>query len=120
MLCFCMEKESVYHFKCVVARELWKQIAMLIGIKKHVNLLAVSSLWICEKHNKFLILSMQLCYGCCEKCRNEVCFNRAVWSCMQVLHLRVAYTLVRWKPLCPEGKRSTLEEVIGALEHLAH
>jgi hypothetical protein len=38
---------------------------------------------------------------------------------MQVLYLRVAYTLVRWKLLCPEGSKNALEEVILAVEQLA-
>jgi hypothetical protein len=38
---------------------------------------------------------------------------------MQVVFLKVGYTLARWKILCPEGKRSKLERAMEALELLA-
>jgi hypothetical protein len=36
-------------FECSVAKEVWKQISTFTGVKLQVNLLSISSLWICEK-----------------------------------------------------------------------
>jgi hypothetical protein len=38
---------------------------------------------------------------------------------MQVVYLKVAYTLDCWKILCPEGKRNELERITAAMEFLA-
>jgi hypothetical protein len=38
---------------------------------------------------------------------------------MQVIYLKVACTLARWKILCPEEKRIELEGIVAALETLA-
>ena len=38
---------------------------------------------------------------------------------MQVIYLKVAYTLARWKLLCPEGERAKLDAAINAVEALA-
>jgi hypothetical protein len=48
---FCSDSESIMHlcFRCVVAREVWKQISNITGVKLQVNLLSIASLWICEK-----------------------------------------------------------------------
>jgi hypothetical protein len=118
---FCSEDENIPHlfFECVVARELWKQISMITKIREQVNLLAISRLWICVKTHIVPNIVHAVVLWSLWKCRNEVCFNRRLWSCMQVIYLRVAYTLARWKLLCPEGSRSALEEVILALEQLA-
>jgi hypothetical protein len=118
---FCLEEENIPHlfFECVVARELWKKISMLTRIREQVNLLAISGLWICEKTYIIPSIVHADVLWSLWKCRNEVSFNRKSWSCMQVIYLRVAYTLARWKLLCPEGSRNALEEVILALEQLA-
>jgi hypothetical protein len=48
---FCSETETIMHlfFECSVAKELWKQILTFTGVKMQVNLVSISSLWICEK-----------------------------------------------------------------------
>jgi hypothetical protein len=38
---------------------------------------------------------------------------------MQVVFLKVGYTLARWKIMCPKGKRRELERAMEALELLA-
>jgi hypothetical protein len=117
---FCSEVESVTHlfFECVVASEMWNQISMLTGIKLQVNLFSVSSLWICEKTNQVPNIVHAAALWSLWKLRNDLCFNGSGWSCMQVLYLKVAHTLERWKVLCPDGKRSELERVCAALMSL--
>jgi hypothetical protein len=117
---FCCEDKSVAHlfFECAVAKEIWCQISMLTGIKLQVNLLSVSSLWICEKTNQVPNIVHVAALWSLWKLRNDLCFNGSSWSCMQVLYLRVARTLGRWKVLCLEGKRSELEGVCAALTTL--
>jgi hypothetical protein len=117
---FCCDDESIAHlfFECVVAREMWKQISMLTGIKLQVNLLSISSLWICEKTNQVPNIVHAAALWSLWKFRNDLCFNGSGWSCMQVLYLKVAHTLGRWKVLCPEEKRSELERVCAALMSL--
>jgi hypothetical protein len=118
---FCLEEESIPHlfFECVVARKLWEHIARITRICKQVDLLAITRLWICEKTHIIPNIVHAAVLWSLWKCRNDVCFNRRSWSCMQVIYLRVSYTLARWKLLCPEGSRNALEEVIMALEQLA-
>jgi hypothetical protein len=70
-----------------------------------VNLLAVSSLWICEKTQQVPNIVHAAALWSFWKLRNDLCFNGSSWSCMQVLYLKVAYTLVRWKVLYQEGKK---------------
>jgi hypothetical protein len=118
---FCSEEENIPHlfFDCVVARELWKQISVITKIHGQVNLLAISSLWICDKTHVVSNIVHAAALWSLWKSRNEVCFNKRSWSCMQVIYLKVAYTLVRWKLLCPEGSKRELEGAILALKQLA-
>jgi hypothetical protein len=37
---------------------------------------------------------------------------------MRVLFHRISLHLAQWQLLCPEGKKGTLKDVCGALEHL--
>jgi hypothetical protein len=106
-------------FECSVAKEIWKQILTFTDVKLQVNLLSISSLWICEKTQQVPNIIHAAVLWCLWKLRNDLCFNGSGWSSMQVIYLKVAYTLARWKILCPEGKRSELEGVIAALETLA-
>jgi hypothetical protein len=75
-------------------------------------------LWICEKTQQVPNIIHDVALWSLWKLRNDLCFNGSSWSCMQVLYLKVGYTLACWKVLCPKGKRSKLERVSGALELL--
>jgi hypothetical protein len=118
---FCSKTETIMHlfFECSVAKELWKKNSTFTGVKMQVKLLSISSLWICEKTQQVPNIVHAAVLWCLWKVRNDLCFNGYGWSSMQVIYLKVAYTLARWKILCPEGKRSELEGVIAALETLA-
>jgi hypothetical protein len=106
-------------FECVVAKEVWKQISKMTGVKLQVNLLLVSSMWICEKTQQIPNIVHAAVLWSIWKIRNDLCFNGSRWSSMQVVFLKVGYTLARWKILCPEGKKSELERTMEALELLA-
>jgi hypothetical protein len=62
--------------------EMWKQISMLTGIKLQVNLLSISSLWICEKTNQVPNIVHAAALWSLWKFRNDLCFNGSGWSCM--------------------------------------
>jgi hypothetical protein len=101
------ENESVTHLfcECAVAKEMWCQLSMLTGIKLQVNLFSVSSLWICEKTNQVPNIVHAAALWSLWKLRNDLCFNRSSWSCMQVLYLRVVHTLGVLESVVPGRKK---------------
>jgi hypothetical protein len=51
--------------------------------------------------------------------RNDLVFNRVVWSGMQTLWRNTAYLLAQWKILVPEVERGRLKMMGARLEALA-
>ena len=98
---FCVEPESVMHlfFECAVAKEMWRNISPLTGLPVVTDYLSVARLWICEKTHKIPNIVHSVVLWSMWKFRNDMCLNRISWSGMQVMYLKLSFTLVRWKPL---------------------
>jgi hypothetical protein len=62
-------------FECGVAKELWKQILTFTGVKTQVNLLSISSLWICEKTQQVPNIVHAAVLWCLWKVKNDLCFK---------------------------------------------
>ena len=103
----------------IVARNLWQKICEITKVSEVNNMLSVSRWWISDKNHKIRNIVQKAALWSLWRMRNDICFNIAVSSGMQVLYVRVAYTLAKWRPLCPEGARRELNAAVKKLETLA-
>ena len=118
---FCSDCESFHHlfYDCIVARNLWQKICEITKVSEVNNMLSVSRWWISDKNHKFLNIIHTAALWSLWRMRNDICFNRTVSSGMQVLYVRVAYTLAKWRLLCPEGAKGELDAAVRNLDALA-
>jgi hypothetical protein len=50
------------------------------------------------------------------KMRNEIFFDRLIWSGLQIVWRRIAQLLRKWIPLCPPHAKTLLEEWVMVLD----
>jgi hypothetical protein len=106
-------------FECAMAHEIWKMVSPLAGLSEQLNLLALTRWWICDKKHKVPNIIHMAVLWVLWKMRNDLSFNRVVWSGMQVLCQKVGYTCAMEDPVCPVDARDHLGNVIGGLEQMA-
>jgi hypothetical protein len=74
-------------------------VSPLTGLSGQLNLLAVTSWWICDKKHKVPNIIHRDILWVLWKMKNDVCFNRVVCSGMQVLCQKVGYTCAMEDPV---------------------
>jgi hypothetical protein len=121
MIVLCAENESYDHlfFECVVAKEVWRALGPLTGIVLNPKMLDISSKWLCVKKFEAQNIVHAVVIWSLWKIRNYLCFNRVPWSGMQMVYLKVSYTLARSEPLWSQERRESINGVSGALVSLA-
>jgi hypothetical protein len=58
-----------------IAKMLWENLSSITSKKKQMDMLGVSSLWICEKTHKVSNIVHTVALWSLWKVRNDLCFN---------------------------------------------
>jgi hypothetical protein len=119
---FCNEPESCKHlfFDCSVATVLWNTVKNLTGVgHSQVSLDTLSDLWGHDKTHKVHNMLNASILWVLWLTRNDMCFNRAPWSGMQVLWRKSAYMLAQWSVLLQGAEKEKLQTMVSTLEMLA-
>ena len=100
---FCEESESVNHlfFECVVARQIWRDIADVLNIKIESSYESIAGKWLSQK--KFCLVNMvsSAVLWSIWKLRNFFVFQHGSWVGMPMFWSRLVIQLEMWVIHCP-------------------
>lgn len=118
---FCSELESCQHllFDCVVSIELWRVIGGLSGVGKVSSIVDLAAWWVSNKKHAVANALHAAVIWSLWKIRNNLCFNRAIWSRMQVIWRQVAVELAAWEILFSGDAKTQIATMVRSLEKLA-
>jgi hypothetical protein len=118
---FCNELETCDHlfFECAVATAIWSEIRRILQIHITViNFDVIAGLWKNNKQNALANLVSAAVLWSIWLTRNDMCFNRSVWTGMQVIWRRLAFNLAQWIILLAGEEKRRAQQVIMELEAL--
>jgi hypothetical protein len=103
--CFCGEPESISHllFECVVAKVVWSYIREVLGIEIEADYLSVAAKWL-QKEKIYCVNAISAVLRGIWLIRNDMLFNKQVWSSMTVVLRKIMKILGDWKIICKEKK----------------
>jgi hypothetical protein len=79
---FCEEPESIHHlfFECVVAKQAWSVVSVVIGFQIGTDFESMTKCWLCNiKFGAINMLSSTLCWSIW-KLKNMLCFHGVAWK----------------------------------------
>jgi hypothetical protein len=118
---FCCERETVHHlfFDCVVAKQMWLEIAECVDQNIGSCFESIGKLWLSNK--KFVvtnIITSAALWGLW-KLRNSFCFQVAQWRDVNFLLQKITGLVHKWKLLCPGQHSMELEMRLNRLQDAA-
>jgi hypothetical protein len=119
---FCDEDESVMHlfFNCMVARQMWVYISLVLDVHCGNDFESIAKMWLSRK--KFVvanILTSAALWGL-RKLRNFLCFQNGNWKDMANLLHKVLGIAHNWRLVCPQAiMRRDLDLKLDHLKSLA-
>lgn len=106
---FCNENETVHHlfFDCVVAKQIWFDVADTFDFNIPKNMTELSSFWkLNNKRSVINIACVASIWGIWTM-RNDMCFQGMPWTSTRAVLGRISSSLHQWKILC-KGDQSVL------------
>jgi hypothetical protein len=106
---FCCEDESVHHllFECVVAKEVWSDIAQSFEFDYPRCMRELSDLWSANNKKTVVNIACVAAIWSIWTMRNDLCFQGVPWISTRVILGRACALLHQWKIMCV-GDQSVL------------
>ncbi|KQK12928.1 hypothetical protein BRADI_1g06902v3 [Brachypodium distachyon] len=115
----CCEPEILEHlfFSCDITKQLWHEMAALLGSNQVNCYEDVARLWLSNtNHAVFNMISCAFLWTMW-KFRNDMHFGRVNWSGLQIIWHRLVCLLKRWSVLCPRKRLTQMDNCVTLLEN---
>jgi hypothetical protein len=113
---FFSENESVMHlfFCCCVAHNMWNVISEIVDLPTITDFESLGRIWL-RGRKAYNVLTTDVVWSIW-KTRNNLCFQGACWSRMEVMFYLCAKLIMRWEILCKQEDSEKLEVWASELE----
>jgi hypothetical protein len=100
---FCDELESCQHlfFDCVVAKEMWNRISVLVGRELGSSFETIGSCWLSNKKFVAINILSSAALWAVWKLRNDLCFQNLSGQNLGQLLMKFSVLVQNWLILCP-------------------
>jgi hypothetical protein len=116
--CMCSEHERIAHlfFECVVARAIWKYVVEFLGFEIGSDYMSIAAKWL-QKEKYYVVNTITaVALRGIWLTRNDMIFQRQVWSDVKVVLRKMLWLSVEWKILCKKSREVEMMRWLSFLE----